>query len=446
MLRNRLGAALLWRDRRGMVALMIGLAAPVLAMAVGIGVEVSRWSVAKMELQGIADAAAIAGALNYQQANDPQKATIAAAYVAQINGIAGMANPVWNATTKTLTDNLITAQIVAGPRNTNDVAVQVSVSRSLPLYLAGVFTSASAQTVSATAVAEIVQTSSGPPACLLALKGDVNGVTIPPDITISGHVTITASNCALRSDASVSINGNVTITAAGIIAAGTVGVSGGSADIEAPITQNAGQIPDPFANNTALQSALNQVAQTSGRAINCSGKSCTGPGVSCSNGTCTIQPGSYSAINASGQVTLVMSPGLYLVNGPVSFSGQTGLRANGVTIVSTGAGSFSGGSAQQLTAATTASASNGAIPGIVFASLSNASFSGNSSLPFSGAIYLPNGALSISGTATDGSSGCAEVVAQTITLTGNAAFSTNCSSYGLPVINSLQTTTTALVR
>ena len=45
------GMARLAHDRRGGVALLVGLVAPVLAMALGLGVEVSRWSVAKLELQ-----------------------------------------------------------------------------------------------------------------------------------------------------------------------------------------------------------------------------------------------------------------------------------------------------------------------------------------------------------------------------------------------------------
>jgi hypothetical protein len=42
--------------------------------------------------------------------------------------------------------------------------------------------------------------------------------------------------------------------------------------------------------------------------------------------------------------------------------------------------------------------------------------------------------------AVDGSSGCAEVVAADVTITGNSNLSVNCTGYGLPAVNSLPTT------
>src|SRR5260370_7805451 len=82
-------------DRRGVVAVLLGLTAPVLVMALGLGIEVSRWSVAKVELQRIADAAALAGAFDYQHQSPPvpQTAASAAANLASINPATGSATP-----------------------------------------------------------------------------------------------------------------------------------------------------------------------------------------------------------------------------------------------------------------------------------------------------------------------------------------------------------------
>ena len=56
-------------------------------------------------------------------------------------------------------------------------------------------------------------------------------------------------------------------------------------------------------------------------------------------------------------------------------------------------------------------------------------------------IYYPNGVLSFSGNAADGSTGCAEVVAQSVNLSGNANLAANCGSYGLPTYGSVPTAT-----
>jgi Flp pilus assembly protein TadG len=430
-------------DCRGVVAVLVGLMAPVLVMALGLGIEVSHWSVAKVELQRIADAAALAGAFDYehQTANAPQTAVAAAVNLAQLNGITAP----------------VTAQIIAGPRNpSSDKAVKVTVSRQLPLFLAGIFTSATSQTISATAVAELIPTPTGV-ACMLALQGSVNGVDPPIDTTLTGNASVSGSNCVLRSNGDVKMTGNANVTA-GIVAAGLV-THTPNAKISGSITQNAGQISDPFASDTALTNALAQAAQAptdAADAVTCgSNSSCTGPSGCCELNKTTnvwqIQPGSYSGISASGNVTVALASGLYLVNGSVDFEGNAAVTASGVSIVATGTGKFDGNAAESFTAATTATAGSGpgaAIPGVMFATSSTggASFGGNSSFPFTGAIYVPNGTLKISGNATDGTSGCGEVVAFDVALSGNAQFASNCSAFGLPTIPSNLTTTAELVQ
>jgi Flp pilus assembly protein TadG len=426
-------------DRRGVVAVLVGFLAPVLVMALGLGIEVSRWAVVKVELQRIADAAALAGAFDYehQTTNASQTAVAAALNLAELNGITAP----------------VAAQIVAGPRNPNsDTAVRVTVSRQVPLFLAQIFTSATSQTISATAVAELIPAATGAAACMLALQGSVNGVDPPVDITLSGNALVTGSNCVLRSNGDVNLNGNAEVTAAGIVAAGVV--SSSKNQVTGSITQNAGQISDPFASDTALTDALAEAAQipTTTTGVSCSTSGCTGPSGCCvlTSGVWQIQPGSSSGISADGTVTLSLA-GLYLVNGDVSFAGQAAVTGTGVSIVATGTGSFDGKAAESFTAATPATAGNSssdAIPGVVFATSSSGitKYGGKSSFPFTGAIYAPNGTLQFAGNATDGASGCGEVVAYDVTLTGNAQFASNCLTYGLPTIPSQLTFTAELVQ
>ena len=467
------------RDRRGVVAVLVGLMAPVLVMALGLGIEVSRWSVAELELQRIADAAALAGAFDYlnQTTPVPQTAFAAAVNLAQINGITAP----------------VTVQIVAGPQNPSDNAMQVTVSRQLPLFLAGIFTAAPSLTISATAVAELFPTSVATgTACVLALQGDTTGITTDLDIDISNGVSVnTTNNCALRSDGDIDLTGGVNIGTAGakanVIAAGSVtvengatvngNVTAGSISVTATVTgsvaappgditvnnggkvgsqitaPNPGQGADPFAQDTTLQTALQNASST------LSTTSETNCNTNNGGATCTISPGNYSTINFTGNGdTLTLNPGLYTVNGPVNFTGGTvNFGAEGVTIVSSGAITVSNGVTVQtitaggsttpgVSAATSASATAGAIPGVLFATNASGNavtFGGGAQIPFAGLIYAPNGTLNISNGVSTNASGCAEVVASVVTLAGGANFdATACTqNFGLTNIPS-QTSTT----
>jgi Flp pilus assembly protein TadG len=440
-------------DRRGVVAVLLGLTAPVLVMALGLGIEVSRWSVAKVQLQRIADAAALAGAFDYQHQSTKAALTAAtaAANLAWINGVTGMASPAWTAATQLLADNQIAVQIIAGLKYPADTAVQVTVSRQLSLYLAGIFTSATSQTISATAVAELMSVMGGPLACVLALQGSSNGITTTQDISVTNGVRVNTTGCALRSDAAVQITNGATVNG-NVVAAGQVTVSGGGS-ITSPYaaTSNAGQIPDPFGANTAVQNALRAASSASGIA-----ESCTSGG-----GHCTISPGNFAGITVNNGATLTLTPGLYTVNGPVNFAGGTvNIQAGGVTIVSSGAVNISNGvTVNGFLAATPGSTgvTAGAIPGVLLATSavdpngsSAAIFSGGASFSFAGVIYVPNGTLSISNGVSASTPGCAEVVASNVNMSGGATFaSSSCAgTFGstLPAVSSQLTTTAVLVQ
>ena len=386
--------------------------APVLVMALGLGIEVSRWSVAKVELQRIADAAALAGAFDYQHQTTkvPGTAAAAASNLAEINGITGQ----------------ITVQIGAGLKNASDTAVQVTVSRSLRLFLAQIFTAATSLTISATAVAELVPTATSA-ACLLALQGDLNGITTNPDVSISNGVHIATQGCALRSDGDVNLTGGATVNG-NVIAAGQVSVSNG-ASITTPYaaTSNDGQVGDPFATDAAVQNALQAAATATGSADSCT-----------SNGSpsCTLSPGNFTGISVSNGATLTLAPGLYTVNGPVDFDGGTvNIEPGGVSIVSSGPVTVGNGvSVNGFSAATPGSAgvAAGAIPGVLLATSASgsnaATFNGGANFLYTGVIYVPNGTVSISDGVSASTPGCAEVIANEVDLAGGATFASNTCS------------------
>ena len=413
------------------MALMTAVMAPVMIMMLAMGIEVTFWSVNKVELQRIADIAAWAGAREYTASNSAQTATGVAANLAEINGITGTATRTWNATAEKMTDNLITAQVVAGVKAASDTAVQVTVQRSIATSFSAIFPGTPAAiTVSATATAEIVAaTPLGPQPCLVALAGDAIGITTGTDITLSGSATVTASGCSVRSNAGISISGSSTIDVDGTYAGGTISTSG-SASITGGSYQKSGQIQNPYASDTALNDALASLS-SGGTTVNLSGTTSQ-----------TISPGTYSSINLSASSKLTMNPGLYLVNGNVSLSGSAAITGTGVTILSSGSLSVSGSGSMGVTAPLSTASSG--IPGIMFASESTAAstFSGSASTPFAGVIYYPNGAMTFSGSAAPGGGGCTEVIASDITLSGSSNLAANCSSYGTLGFGSLPSSST----
>ena len=152
--------------KRGTVAVLVALCAPLLAMTVGLGIEASGWIVSQQGmLQRTADMAAIAGALAYSSGTaTTQVAAIQAAYVAEINGASGVRSPatrVWNATPPTLSDNLVSIQIVNGVQNPNDTAFQATVQYKVPLLFSFLALKVPTITLSARAIAELVPSQTG---------------------------------------------------------------------------------------------------------------------------------------------------------------------------------------------------------------------------------------------------------------------------------------------
>ena len=327
-------------DRRGSVALMTGIMAPVMLMSLAMGIEVTSWSVSKVELQRIADVSAWAGAGQYAVTTDAQSATRTAADLAEINGVSGAPTRTWNANTLTTTDNLITAQIVSGVRSVSNKAIKVTVKRNIVKSFSLIFPSAqSSVTVSAVAVAEIG--SVGPQPCIMALGGGVDGITTGVDVAVVGTASLVATGCSLRSNDGISQNGSATINVSGVYAGGSISGSGICCDLHA----NAGQIEDPYATNAPVQNALNLL------------KSGTGTAVSVKSGNAqSIGPGTYSSWDVKG--TLNLSPGLYVVNGDISSGAQGGISGTGVTIVTSGAVNTTGGSSLALSAPTTSQTGN----------------------------------------------------------------------------------------
>jgi hypothetical protein len=385
-----------------------------------MGLEIGRWTFTQLDLQRTADMAALAGGEGLGSNDSLQEAANAAANIAEINGASGTTSRTWNASTLILSDNQVTVQITNGVRNSADPAVLVTVRKPVSLMFTNFLTSATSITLGSTAMAEL-----GPQPCILAVGTSGNA------ISASGNVSVALTGCSAYSDSSIRMNGSVTFDASALYASGSINLVGtvsGTATNPAVETSGVTPMTDPYASDVAVQNAL--------AAAQCAPKQnpvTSGNNIILSPNTC------YGSISVGSNQTLDFStPGLYLVNGSISVTGNTGVQisGSGITIASTGSlsitANFNSGGVV-FTAPTVSSAQNGAIPGILFATTSNkaTTVGGNAAVPYTGLLYMPNADLSFHGTPTSGSSGCAKIIAKSVSLVGNSQLSSTCSDYQL---------------
>jgi hypothetical protein len=155
--------------------------------------------------------------------------------------------------------------------------------------------------------------------------------------------------------------------------------------------------------------------------------------------TATLNPGVYCgglSLNAGANVTL--KPGVYYIDqGSLSVNGGATLTGTGVTLVftsSTGSNyataTINGGATVNLSAPT-----SGNYAGIVAFGDRNMpagtafKFNGGSSQVFTGALDIPKGAVQFAG-GSNTSKACTQLVADTVTFTGNSQFAINCTGTG----------------
>lgn len=398
----------LLRDRRGSVAVIAAIMAPVMIVLMIITIEVTAWSLTKMELQRMADAAAWAGALQYVATNDPQTATLSAVQMAEINSIPSSAQPSWDSTTLTTTNGLTTASMIQGSSGTTLTAiVRQNVDKSLSLTLSG---SNSLIVISATSTIQITSNAVEPPKCLSALGG---GST---SISLSGSSLIKGGGCSIRANGGITLSGSAILDVGGTYSVGPVQTSGTSY-VAGGETTLADPASDSYANYAPLVKAFGLLSSGG-----------TTETLGLDNQT-SIGPGTYSSITVSQSAILTMQPGLYIVNGDINVSYSAQLQGTGVTIVSSGSLNVIGSAIIALSPPD-ANSSTGGVPGFVFASKSTvtSNFGGSSSLPYGGIIYYPDGDMALSGSFTSGANGCTQFLANELTLSDSANITTDCSN------------------
>jgi hypothetical protein len=425
--------------RRGSVAFATVIALVPLIGVVALGAEAGSWYVTRQSAQNAADAAAYSGALRLACSNagdDASKCDTAHDYVYRGKQFADQnkfcdprdsllypcANSPPTGTTQTVQVDQPTAS-----------RVRAIVSQQQPAYLAAVL-GLSTVNIPALAVAEVLNPKK---LCGLGLGPNPNA------LTIGGSSIITGTGCGLMSDNTVKYNSTATFSGPDWAVEGVSGcvASVGHCALSVPYNYNMLPATNPLKVldtelfNTRTGNADPLTATTCPPSVPAGTKNCfsvspnsAGTGayknLSVSNGDYVdFAPGTYFFYNATIKIT----------GGTVTCSTCTSASTSGVTLVLLGTTStltMNGGTVN-LSAAkinTFSSDLNGVLIDDQAQNVNGSKIAvtiGGGTSSFGGAMYFPHADVSWGGNVQNTNTTCTEVIANTLTINGNAYMSTN---------------------
>jgi Flp pilus assembly protein TadG len=405
-------------DAKGTIAVIFAMAAIPICMAASIALDMANASQMKSAMQAAADAAVLAAASSaVVGANQDEEEELAIA---------------------TFEANLsdVFKEYVGTPETSiefTDSGIRLTASINAPTLLSTL--AADYVGIEVTAMAD---GSAGGDACVLGLDKAKSGTVIS-----AGSNVITMPDCVIAanstSDSAIKLQGSTTVNVQSLHTAGNYTVIGGAADLtfaKAP-TVNGSEVKDPF-ENTAIPSLGTCDGTSTGwnngnsanRTVNpgpdgimyfCQGLSISGGDINFKPGTYVIDRGDLT-INGNGKVRCSScspgGPGVVFI-----FTATAGANVGKLSIAGTpnivlnapSSGTYKGLLFYQDAKATTTQAS---------------SVRGDSTSNMTGAFYFPSTSLDFAGN-SGGLSECVEVVANTITFTGNSTLTTTkCEDYG----------------
>jgi hypothetical protein len=413
---------------------------------VGLGAEAGSWYVTKQHAQNAADAAAysaglglacsIAGSSSCSDAHD---------YVYRGKEFAAQ-NSFCNAGDTSYPDSNCAGSLLAetsetvtidrgtwsGSAWTNSASgsyVRAIVQQTQRAYLASVL-GFSTVNIGGQAIAHVNDVKQ---ICALGLSPTGSA------LTLSGNVSLAGNGCALMSDSRVNLNSAPSVSGSGWAIYGVTGCGPGACpDPGMPYNYYFPPAMNPLSGLNSASFSLTTVAPSP------CGSKCT-----------TYSPGAYNKLTVNGGETVHFKPGVYSFSGNVNITGGTidcptcscvGNPAamsgtTGVNLVITGSGTklTINSASVTLCAGTNYSGTNAALNGVLIDDQATGavSVSGNAGtgnpVKLQGAIYAPKTDLTWSGTSSIANDTCAEVIANTLTLTGGAYMSTaNCATGTVP--------------
>ncbi len=407
-------------DRRGSVITLAAILFPVVIGGLGLWVETGYWYHMQRRVQHIADVSAHAAGVRIRAGDSKAQATAAARYIATQAGFPATAS---------LTVNI---PPLAGARKGNPNAIEVILSENHNRWFTALF--AGGQVALAGRAVTVIEGDAT--ACMLALSGSASGA-----VTVSGSTAVSLTGCDIASN-SVAANSYAMGGLGASISTGCIHTVGGASVTTgltltncAAVKTNAARARDPYADLPEPAIVGNCVSKTVGN--NKYPTTLTPTDVHPLGGGLKSMR-FCNGFDLRGEVTLM--PGLYIIEGG-------GLSVNGGSLTSTTAAKLVGHGVTFYLAAPTvemrlngnvtldlSAPTSGPLSGILFFGTRSATsashiINGSSGSVMQGAIYVPASAIQYSGDSA-GTNGCTQVIASTITLTGNSALKATCASAG----------------
>ena len=397
---------------------MLAVAFPALVGAFILTMEVGYWFHTKTNLQNTADMAAMAGARQYVTSADVTASKIAVIADAKDNSFDPEVG------------DLETHIPPISGAYTADAAVQVQIEQEVPTFFVHMFLSDPIFT-NVNAVARIG--SATEEACVVSLSTSGTGVTV------GGSTSVSLDGCVIHSNSvstsAIIDNGNPILTAGCVSAVGGVDLGSNNMvlDCDTP-WESVPPIADPFDYLTAPELA----------------------GTNCDDDPTVSGNGNTRLTNISGDTdgdgivrlcndfdiygTVNLDPGTYVIDGAeIDFNADAALVGDDVTLIfmnDADITTINNSNRLDLEAPTTGDYAGVVIYGDPDTMSSNSwTFNGQALVSLEGAAYLPTIDLTYVGGAGVLATGCTQLVANTVTFSGNSGFQNNCEPMGLdPII------------
>ncbi len=399
-------------DRSGAVAILTGIALPILVGGMALGAEASFWYLSQRKLQQAGDLAAYAAAVQLRSGRSEAEMQVAAAAIAGSSGLRAGED------TMALSHPPASGDFAGVPS-----AVEIRLARQQVRFFTLIY-SQDPVAIDARAVAQV---RGGGDACLLALDPSGAGA-----ITVGGSADITFDGCdvatnSVAADAFLMNGGRAELTTGCVNSVGGVSPNGNLAlqtcdrsRTEAP------PIPDPYAD-VAQPPEEGDCAADNGIGANGSATTVV-PSQTMPDGTAFEQY--CGGLTVRGDT--FFEPGLYIVDGGTfSINSNASVSGDGVTFFLTGGASlsFNGTADVDFTAP-----ASGPYSGLVFfgdradSGISH-TINGSAGSRLNGAVYLPSANLSYSGN-FGGAGSCIQIVARRVEFTGNSELRGGCAAPG----------------
>jgi len=354
-----------WKDKSGNVAVLAAFLFPALAVATGVGIDLTSLNRSRQEMQNVADAAALAGARVLATAEgDGEQRTGLVRESASSFVLSRFPNAV-----PSIAADLQHAQLSVGLSINHKLAFGGVLGQENKVV-----------TAEATATYE-GETGSG---CVIALDPGR-----PVGIRMQGAARMTAPECTIWSnaegDSSIHMQGSPAMSAHKVCAQGA---SGNRADRIEPEVVDCGLSPDPYRGRLPSVDTGCDFSNLLVRA-NPTPK--------------TLHPGMYCGGLSLAGGDIVLEPGLYVVkDGPLALAANSSVTGSGVSFLITGRGAEL--DAQGSPSLTLDAMDSGPLAGIAIAVTNNgieapqSSLRGTPRFNLRGSIYLPGQVLLLQGT------------------------------------------------